>query len=45
MNAFEIQRQIPLQIQEDSPAEKAGLDPFFDFIISIGNNRLVSLYL
>lgn len=34
-----------LQIQEDSPAEKAGLDPFFDFIISIGNNRLVSLYL
>ncbi|XP_016386472.1 Golgi reassembly-stacking protein 1-like isoform X2 [Sinocyclocheilus rhinocerous] len=27
-------------IQEDSPAEKAGLEPFFDFIISIGNNRL-----
>ncbi|XP_073705142.1 Golgi reassembly-stacking protein 1a [Garra rufa] len=27
-------------IQEDSPADKAGLEPFFDFIISIGNNRL-----
>ncbi|XP_051557035.1 Golgi reassembly-stacking protein 1-like isoform X2 [Myxocyprinus asiaticus] len=27
-------------IQENSPAERAGLDPFFDFIISIGNNRL-----
>ncbi|XP_016127705.1 Golgi reassembly-stacking protein 1-like [Sinocyclocheilus grahami] len=26
-------------IQEDSPAEKSGLEPFFDFIISIGNNR------
>ncbi|XP_030631315.1 Golgi reassembly-stacking protein 1a [Chanos chanos] len=27
-------------IQENSPAQKAGLEPFFDFIISIGNNRL-----
>ncbi|XP_052471716.1 Golgi reassembly-stacking protein 1 [Carassius gibelio] len=27
-------------IQDDSPAEKAGLEPFFDFIISIGHNRL-----
>ncbi|XP_016341609.1 Golgi reassembly-stacking protein 1-like isoform X2 [Sinocyclocheilus anshuiensis] len=27
-------------LQEDSPAEKSGLEPFFDFIISIGNNRL-----
>ncbi|XP_051984752.1 Golgi reassembly-stacking protein 1-like isoform X2 [Xyrauchen texanus] len=27
-------------IQENSPAERAGLEPFFDFIISIGNNRL-----
>ncbi|XP_056600742.1 Golgi reassembly-stacking protein 1a isoform X2 [Triplophysa dalaica] len=27
-------------IQENSPAEKAGLEPFFDFIISIGNTRL-----
>lgn len=35
---------IILQIQENSPAEKAGLEPFFDFIISIGHNRLVSLH-
>ncbi|KAJ8374986.1 hypothetical protein SKAU_G00055660 [Synaphobranchus kaupii] len=27
-------------VQESSPAGKAGLEPFFDFIISIGNNRL-----
>ncbi|XP_048858124.1 Golgi reassembly-stacking protein 1-like [Brienomyrus brachyistius] len=27
-------------IQENSPAERAGLEPFFDFIISIGNTRL-----
>ncbi|XP_057190071.1 Golgi reassembly-stacking protein 1a [Triplophysa rosa] len=27
-------------IQENSPAVKAGLEPFFDFIISIGNTRL-----
>ncbi|XP_028833289.1 Golgi reassembly-stacking protein 1a [Denticeps clupeoides] len=27
-------------IQQNSPAENAGLEPFFDFIISIGNNRL-----
>ncbi|KAG7455505.1 hypothetical protein MATL_G00257460 [Megalops atlanticus] len=27
-------------VQENSPAEKAGLEPFFDFIISIGNTRL-----
>ncbi|KAA0719167.1 Golgi reassembly-stacking protein 1 [Triplophysa tibetana] len=27
-------------IQENSPADKAGLEPFFDFIISIGNTRL-----
>lgn len=27
-------------IQEDSPAQKAGLEPFFDFILSIGNTRL-----
>lgn len=30
------------QVQEDSPALKAGLEPFFDFILSIGNTRLVS---
>ncbi|XP_034562920.1 Golgi reassembly-stacking protein 1-like [Notolabrus celidotus] len=27
-------------IQEDSPALRAGLEPFFDFILSIGNTRL-----
>ncbi|XP_054620896.1 Golgi reassembly-stacking protein 1-like isoform X2 [Dunckerocampus dactyliophorus] len=27
-------------IQEDSPAFKAGLEPFFDFILSVGNTRL-----
>ncbi|XP_072234959.1 Golgi reassembly-stacking protein 1-like [Leuresthes tenuis] len=27
-------------VQEDSPALRAGLEPFFDFILSIGNNRL-----
>uniref|UniRef100_A0A3P9QC98 Golgi reassembly-stacking protein 1-like n=1 Tax=Poecilia reticulata TaxID=8081 RepID=A0A3P9QC98_POERE len=27
-------------VQEDSPAQKAGLEPFFDFILSIGNTRL-----
>lgn len=30
------------QVQEGSPALKAGLEPFFDFILSIGNTRLVS---
>ncbi|XP_056375628.1 Golgi reassembly-stacking protein 1 [Hyla sarda] len=27
-------------VQENSPAQKAGLEPFFDFIIAIGNSRL-----
>ncbi|KAK2859525.1 hypothetical protein Q5P01_004145 [Channa striata] len=27
-------------VQNDSPALKAGLEPFFDFILSIGNTRL-----
>lgn len=27
-------------VQQDSPALKAGLEPFFDFILSIGNTRL-----
>ncbi|XP_047424316.1 Golgi reassembly-stacking protein 1-like [Mugil cephalus] len=27
-------------VQQDSPAMKAGLEPFFDFILSIGNTRL-----
>ncbi|XP_026878090.2 Golgi reassembly-stacking protein 1a [Electrophorus electricus] len=27
-------------VEENSPAQKAGLEPFFDFIISLGNTRL-----
>ncbi|XP_071758271.1 Golgi reassembly-stacking protein 1-like isoform X1 [Centroberyx gerrardi] len=27
-------------VQENSPAEKAGLEPFFDFILSLDSNRL-----
>lgn len=34
---------VVFQIQEGSPALKAGLEPFFDFILSIGNTRLVSM--
>lgn len=29
-----------LRVQDDSPGQKAGLEAFFDFIVSIGNNRL-----
>jgi hypothetical protein len=29
-----------LRVQENSPGSKAGLEPFFDFIIMIGNTRL-----
>lgn len=32
-----------LQVQENSPAQQGGLEPFFDFIIAIGHTRLVSL--
>lgn len=32
------------QVQEGSPALNAGLEPFFDFILSIGNTRLVSRF-
>ena len=32
-----------LQVQENSPGHRAGLEAFFDFIVSIGNTRLVSL--
>uniref|UniRef100_A0AAQ4QMT4 PDZ GRASP-type domain-containing protein n=1 Tax=Gasterosteus aculeatus aculeatus TaxID=481459 RepID=A0AAQ4QMT4_GASAC len=31
---------IIFQLQEESPARRAGLEPFFDFILSIGNTRL-----
>ncbi|KAM4028838.1 Golgi reassembly-stacking protein 1 [Anomaloglossus baeobatrachus] len=27
-------------VQENSPAQKAGLEPFFDFVIAIGHSRL-----
>jgi len=30
-----------LQVQENSPGHRAGLEAFFDFIVSIGNTRLV----
>ena len=29
-----------LCVQPNSPGEKAGLEPFFDFIVMIGNTRL-----
>ncbi|XP_053524982.1 Golgi reassembly-stacking protein 1 isoform X1 [Artibeus jamaicensis] len=29
-------------VQENSPAQQAGLEPYFDFIITIGHSRLVS---
>ncbi|KAF7385713.1 hypothetical protein HZH66_011555 [Vespula vulgaris] len=29
-----------LRVQDDSPGQKAGLEAFFDFIVSIGNTRL-----
>uniref|UniRef100_S4R4Q0 Golgi reassembly stacking protein 2 n=1 Tax=Petromyzon marinus TaxID=7757 RepID=S4R4Q0_PETMA len=29
-----------LRVQENSPGHRAGLEPFFDFIVSIGNTRL-----
>jgi hypothetical protein len=33
------------QVQENSPGHLAGLEAFFDFIVSIGNVRLVRLML
>uniref|UniRef100_A0A8C9Y4C5 Golgi reassembly stacking protein 2 n=1 Tax=Sander lucioperca TaxID=283035 RepID=A0A8C9Y4C5_SANLU len=30
-----------LRVQENSPGHRAGLEPFFDFIVSINNTRLV----
>lgn len=32
------------QVQENSPAQQAGLEPYFDFIITIGHSRLVRLH-
>lgn len=31
-----------LKVQDGSPGAEAGLEAYFDFIISIGNTRLVS---
>ncbi len=33
---------VILQVQEHSPGYKAGLQAYFDFIVAIGNTRLVS---
>ena len=33
------------QVQENSPGQVAGLEPFFDFIVAIGNTRLVCYFL
>lgn len=29
-----------IQVQENSPGQRAGLEAFFDFIVAIGNTRL-----
>ncbi|XP_030884131.1 Golgi reassembly-stacking protein 1 isoform X4 [Leptonychotes weddellii] len=31
---------LPRKVQENSPAQQAGLEPYFDFIITIGHSRL-----
>jgi hypothetical protein len=31
-----------MQVQDGSPGQRAGLEAFFDFIVAIGNTRLVS---
>lgn len=38
-----IKNLYALQVQENSPAQQGGLEPFFDFIIAIGHTRLVSI--
>ncbi|XP_030301751.1 Golgi reassembly-stacking protein 1 isoform X2 [Calypte anna] len=32
--------RVPALVQENSPAQQGGLEPFFDFIIAIGHTRL-----
>ena len=34
-----------LRVHEGSPGYKAGLEPFFDFLVAIDNIRLVRLFL
>lgn len=36
---------LMVQVQESSPGQTASLEPFFDFIVAIGNTRLVRLIL
>jgi hypothetical protein len=31
-----------LRVQDNSPGQKAGLEPYFDYILTIGDVRLVS---
>lgn len=35
---------IFLQVQDNSPGYRAGLEAFFDFILAIGKTRLVGKY-
>ncbi|XP_010017351.1 PREDICTED: Golgi reassembly-stacking protein 1 [Nestor notabilis] len=37
---YDKPRTYVLQVQENSPAQQGGLEPFFDFIIAIGHTRL-----
>lgn len=30
-----------LRVHENSPGQRAGLEPFFDYIVAIGKHRLV----
>lgn len=39
---FEFLNLFELQVQDNSPGSEAGLEAFFDFIVAIGNTRLVS---
>ena len=34
-----------MQVLENSPAHRAGLEAYFDFIVSIDGIRLVSVYI
>jgi hypothetical protein len=37
--------RISLQVQDNSPGYRAGLEAFFDFILAIGKTRLVGKFL
>nr|XP_010339789.1 Golgi reassembly-stacking protein 1 isoform X3 [Saimiri boliviensis boliviensis] len=39
-SAMHPARSVFYQVQENSPAQQAGLEPYFDFIITIGHSRL-----